>query len=167
MNSKLLPSFEAPATHRVWLVAAHGGAGCSTIYSSAKDRYADAGRALPVSSQVDAPSHIVLCAQGTSRGLESLQDLLREWRSGLFGSTELVGIAVTSPRVRTPHVLVRSRKLVCSVIPKQHVFVLPFITNLDVDGIPETYPHRYARMSKTILSLDPIPRPVYRSEKEQ
>ena len=43
--TQLVPPFAArPTADRVWLVAAHGGAGCTTIRMSARDRYADAGR---------------------------------------------------------------------------------------------------------------------------
>lgn len=48
----LIPSFAAPVTDRVWLVGAHGGAGCTTIRHSDPERFADAGRALPVLSLI-------------------------------------------------------------------------------------------------------------------
>lgn len=51
----LIPSFAAPVTDRVWLVGAHGGAGCTTIRHSDPDRFADAGRALPVSQDPPCP----------------------------------------------------------------------------------------------------------------
>lgn len=69
----LIPSFAAPVTDRVWLVGAHGGAGCTTIRHSDPERFADAGRALPVSQDPSMPSRIILCAMGTGRGLESLR----------------------------------------------------------------------------------------------
>lgn len=61
-RSALLPVFTAPQTSRIWLVAVHGGAGCTTIYNSATSVYADAGRALP--SCMSQPSSIVLVALG-------------------------------------------------------------------------------------------------------
>lgn len=157
--SALLPVFEAPATDRIWLVAAHGGAGCSTIFASSPDQYADAGRALPVSGDPMKPSRIVLCSMCTSSGLESLQGLVREWREGLFGSTELMGLAVTSCRRRTPRILVRSRRLVCSVTDRHHSFVLPFIENTDIDGRPERFPRAYSHMSKTLSSIETMALP--------
>ena len=66
-----LPIFKAPATNRVWLVAAHGGAGCTTILRSSPASYANAGRTLPVSRDPAQPSRIVLCAMCTGRGLEA------------------------------------------------------------------------------------------------
>ena len=54
----LIPSFAAPVTDRVWLVGAHGGAGCTTIRHSDPERFADAGRALPVSQDPSMPSRI-------------------------------------------------------------------------------------------------------------
>ena len=80
----LIPSFAAPVTDRVWLVGAHGGAGCTTIRHSDPDRFADAGRALPVSQDPSMPSRIILCAMGTGRGLESLRALLADQSAGLF-----------------------------------------------------------------------------------
>ena len=65
----LIPSFAAPVTDRVWLVGAHGGAGCTTIRHSDPERFADAGRALPVSQDPSMPSRVILCAMGTGRGL--------------------------------------------------------------------------------------------------
>lgn len=50
----LIPSFAAPVTDRVWLVGAHGGAGCTTIRHSDPERFADAGRTDPWTDQVDA-----------------------------------------------------------------------------------------------------------------
>ena len=64
----LIPSFAAPVTDRVWLVGAHGGAGCTTIRHSDPERFADAGRALPVSQDPSMPSRIILCAMGTGSG---------------------------------------------------------------------------------------------------
>lgn len=64
-----LPIFKAPATNRVWLVAAHGGAGCTTILRSSPASYANAGRTLPVSRDPAQPSRIVLCAMCTGLSL--------------------------------------------------------------------------------------------------
>ena len=172
-SSALLPAFDAPATDRIWLVAAHGGAGCSTIYASSPDLYADAGRALPVSVDPGHPSRIVLCSMCTSPGLESLQALVREWREGRFGASALMGLAVTGCRRRTPRVLVRSRRLVCSVVDRRRSFPLPFIPDTDIDGVPEKFPHAYSHMSKALSSLDAMAvpftanQPDYRSEGEQ
>lgn len=107
--TRLLPSFPAQPTDRVWLVAAHGGAGCTTILMSARDRYAEAGRALPVSTDPSRPSRIVLCSMCTGRGLESLRSLLADWDAGLFGPTVLCGVAVTMPTANTPRALRRGR----------------------------------------------------------
>ncbi|MCI1832658.1 MAG: hypothetical protein LKI88_03770 [Bifidobacterium sp.] len=139
-----LPKFEAPATDRVWLVAAHGGAGCTTIYRSDPQYWADAGRALPLSADRARPSSIVLCAMGTSRGLESLRELLNEANDGLFAPTVLLGVAVSMPMRRPPLVLERSRRLICSIAPMS--LRLPWIKGLMVDGFPERYPHAYARL---------------------
>lgn len=166
-SSALLPVFDAPATDRVWLVAAHGGAGCSTIYASSPDQYADAGRALPVSVDPDHPSRIVLCSKCTSPGLVSLQALVREWREGRFGPSMLMGLAVTECRRRTPRVLVRSRRLVCSVVGRRRSFPLPFIPDTDVNGVPEKFPHAYSRMSKALSSLEAMAVPSAANQPEQ
>ncbi|WP_231836986.1 hypothetical protein [Bifidobacterium adolescentis] len=144
-----IPSFAArPAPGRIWLVGAHGGSGCSTIRMSAKDRYVDAGRALPVSTDPRVPSRIVLCAMCTGRGLESLRNLLANWNDGLFGASVLMGVAVTMPSPRTPRELRRGTLLVGSAAPA--LWRLPFIRNLDLDGFPEAYPHAYERMLKDL-----------------
>lgn len=93
----LIPSFTAPVTDRVWLVGAHGGAGCTTIRHSDPERFADAGRALPVSPDPSMPSRVILCAMGTGRGLESLRALLADQSAGLFGASILLGAAITDP----------------------------------------------------------------------
>ena len=144
-----MPSFAArPAPGRIWLVGAHGGSGCSTIRMSARDRYMDAGRALPVSTDPCVPSRIVLCAMCTGRGLESLRSLLSNWNDGFFGASILMGVAVTMPSSRTPRELRRGALLVGSAAPA--LWRLPFIRNLDLDGFPEAYPHAYARMLKDL-----------------
>mgnify|MGYP000037269427 CR=1 FL=1 len=94
----LIPSFTAPVTDRVWLVGAHGGAGCTTIRHSDPERFADAGRALPVSPDPSMPSRVILCAMGTGRGLESLRALLADQSAGLFGASILLGRGHHRPR---------------------------------------------------------------------
>ena len=112
----LIPSFAAPVTDRVWLVGAHGGAGCTTIRHSDPDRFADAGRALPVSQDPSMPSHIILCAMGTGRGLESLRALLADQSAGLFGASILLGAAITDPVPRMPRPLVAARIQLSSAV---------------------------------------------------
>lgn len=140
----LLPAFGAKPTDRVWLVAAHGGAGCTTIRHSAPDRYADAGRALPISMDSARPSRIVLCAMCTGRGLEALRGLLGEWHHGGFGSSRLCGVAVTMPTPRTPTPLRKGCLLVGSAAPA--LWRLPYIKGLDLDGFPQVYPRAYRHM---------------------
>ena len=118
--TQLVPPFAArPTADRVWLVAAHGGAGCTTI-------------------------RVVLCAMCTGRGLEALRALLADWNAGLFGQTILMGVAVTMPLPKTPRELRKGALLVGSAAPA--LWRLPFIRGLDLDGFPETYPRAYARM---------------------
>ncbi|MDN5978668.1 MULTISPECIES: hypothetical protein [Bifidobacterium] len=152
-SSPSLPTFEAPVTDRVWLVGAHGGAGCTTIYRSAPDVYADAGRALPISGDTRRPSRIVLCTKGDSLGLEALQGLLNEADAGLFTPSILLGVAVTVPCSRPPLVLERSRRLVCSAAP--FAVRLPWIGPLMVDGMCAKYPRAYESLRRDALkSLD-------------
>jgi len=146
--TRLIPSFAARPTGRVWLVAAHGGAGCTTIRMSAKDSYADAGRALPVSTDPAEPSRIVLCSMCTGRGLESLRALLADWNAGLFGRTVLMGVAVTMPTSRTPRALRRGTLLVGSAAPS--LWRLPYVRGLDLAGFPDRYPRAYARMLRDL-----------------
>ena len=140
----LIPSFAAPVTDRVWLVGAHGGAGCTTIRHSDPDRFADAGRALPVS--------IILCAMGTGRGLESLRALLADQSAGLFGASILLGAAITDPVPRMPRPLVAARIQLSSAV---RVWRLPHIKGLELDGFPRRYPAAYSRLVKDV---DAMPR---------
>ncbi|WP_236630843.1 hypothetical protein [Bifidobacterium aemilianum] len=88
---------------------------------------------------------------GTSRGLESLRALLSEWSSGQYGPTRLLGVAVTTPVRRVPRALHRSRLLVCSAAPAS--WRLPWIAGLELDGLPERYPHAYARLAQDLEKL--------------
>jgi hypothetical protein len=137
----LLAAFPAPQAGRVWLVGAHGGAGCTTICRSALGFWADAGRALPLSPDPDRPARFVLCAMGTSRGLEALQAFLVEANEGRFAPAVLVGAAVTMPARFPPLALERSRRQVCSIAPI--AVRLPWIGSLMVDGFPKRWPHAY------------------------
>ena len=130
----LIPSFTAPVTDRVWLVGAHGGAGCTTIRHSDPDRFADAGRALPVSQDPSMPSRIILCAMGTGRGLESLRALLADQSAGM------------------PRPLVAARIQLSSAV---RVWRLPHIKGLELDGFPRRYPAAYSRLVKDV---DAMPR---------
>lgn len=112
----LLPCFPADPG-RVWLVGAHGGAACTTVYMSDRSLYADAGRALPVSMDPSRPAHVVLCARGTGRGLQALRELLAWWHAGGMGATRLLGVAVTAPCRRTPRALRRGTDLIGSARP--------------------------------------------------
>lgn len=129
----LIPSFTAPVTDRVWLVGAHGGAGCTTIRHSDPERFADAGRALPVSPDPSMPSRVILCAMGTGRGLESLRALLADQSAGLFGASILLGAAITDPAPRVPRPLVAARIQLSSAV---RVWRLPHIKGLELDGFP-------------------------------
>lgn len=150
-----LPLFKAPVTNRVWLVAAHGGAGCTTILCSSPASYANAGRTLPVSRDPAQPSRIVLCAMCTGRGLEAARTLLDAWRRGSFGHTQLLGLAVTMPTRRTPRELRRACLLVGSAAPA--LWCLPWTGGLDLDGFPDRYPSAYHRMLKDLTggSVEP------------
>lgn len=143
----LLPSFPADPG-RVWLVGAHGGAGCTTIYMSARDLYADAGRALPVSTDPARPARVVLCARGTGRGLQSLRELLAWWHAGGMGTTRLLGVAVTAPCRRTPRALRRGADLVGSAAPA--LWRLPWIAGLELDAFPDAWPAAYRRMREGV-----------------
>jgi hypothetical protein len=154
-SSLSLPVFEAPVTDRVWLVGAHGGAGCTTIYRSAPDVYADAGRALPISGDAHRPSRIVLCARGDSRGHEALRELLNEADAGLFSPSILLGVAVTVPCSRPPLVLERSRRLVCSTA--RFAVRLPWIGSLMVDGECAKYPRAYESLRREAVKAVDMP----------
>lgn len=152
-SSVLLPCFAAPVTERVWLVAAHGGAGCSTIYGSAPALYADAGRALPVSPDPMRPAMVVLCAMGSAHGLESLRALLAEWHEGRLGAAVLLGVAVTDCMARQPRVLNRARLQVTS--PAPNVWRLPYLPSLPVEGRPDRWPGAYVRMAEQVACARP------------
>ena len=126
----LIPSFAAPVTDRVWLVGAHGGAGCTTIRHSDPE----------------------LCAMGTGRGLESLRALLADQSAGLFGASILLGAAITDPVPRMPRPLVAARIQLSSAV---RVWRLPHIKGLELDGFPRRYPAAYSRLVKDV---DAMPR---------
>ncbi|MEY8564614.1 hypothetical protein AALA48_07705 [Bifidobacterium pseudolongum] len=143
----LLPCFPADPG-RVWLVGAHGGAGCTTVYMSDRGLYADAGRALPVSMDPSRPAHVVLCARGTGRGLQALRDLLAWWHAGGMGATRLLGVAVTAPCRRTPRALRRGTDLIGSAAPA--LWRLPWISGLELDAFPDAWPAAYRRMREDV-----------------
>ena len=91
----LIPSFAAPVTDRVWLVGAHGGAGCTTIRHSDPERFADAGRALPVSQDPSMPSRIIHPVPRMPRPLVAariqLSSAVRVWRLPHIKGLELDG----------------------------------------------------------------------------
>lgn len=145
----LLPVFDAPATGRVWLVAAHGGAGCSTIYRSAPELYADAGRAFPVVGD-GAPPTFVLCAMGSCQGLEAVRRLLVDWDRGLLPGS-LAGVAVTDCMPRMPRNLVHGGLQVCSPAPCR--WRLPYLPSLPVEGWPDRWPSAYRRMASRLEGL--------------
>ncbi len=145
----LIPSFAAPVTDRVWLVGAHSGAGCTTIRHSDPDRFADAGRALPV-SQVSMPSRIILCAMGTGRGLESLRALLADQSAGLFGASILLGAAVADPVPRMPQAFGGGAHP--TVIRRPRVGGC-HIKGLELDGFPRRYPAAYSRLVKDVNAM--------------
>ena len=148
----LIPPFTAPVTDRVWLVAAHGGAGCTTIRHSNPELFADAGRALPVSRDPAVPSRIILCAMGTGRGLEALRALLADQSAGLFGASILLGAAITDPAPHVPRPLVAARIQLASTV---RVWRLPHVKGLELDGFPRRYPAAYARF---VRAVDALPR---------
>ena len=148
----LIPSFTAPVTDRVWLVGAHGGAGCTTIRHSDPERFADAGRALPVSPDPSMPSRVILCAMGTGRGLESLRALLADQSAGLFGASILLGAAITDPAPRVPRPLVAARIQLSSAV---RVWRVPHIKGLELAGFPRRYPAAYSRL---VRDVDAMPR---------
>lgn len=144
-SSASLGLFDAPATGRVWLVGAHGGSGCTTIYESAPDWFADAGRRLPVNPDV-APQ-VIVCAMSTARGLAAVQGLLREQAFGRWGNCRLLAVALTSPVRRLPERVVESRQLVCSVSPA--CFLLPYLDLVEV-GFPKRWPKAYRQMRQAV-----------------
>ncbi|MFR4785320.1 MAG: hypothetical protein ACLUAM_01500 [Bifidobacterium adolescentis] len=150
--TQLVPPFAArPTADRVWLVAAHGGAGCTTIRMSARDRYADAGRGLPVSADPRLPSRVVLCAMCTGRGLEALRALLADWNAGLFGQTILMGVAVTMPLPKTPRELRRAR--FWSAPPRPRCGGCPSSADSTSTAFPKRIRARTPRCSRTSKRL--------------
>lgn len=147
-SSASLGLFDAPSTGRVWLVGAHGGSGCTTIYESAPDLFADAGRRLPVNPQ--DPPRVIVCAMSTARGLAAVQGLLREQAFGRWGNCRLLAVALTSPVRRLPERVVESRQLVCSVSPA--CFLLPYLDLVEV-GFPKRWPKAYRQMRQAVEQM--------------
>lgn len=148
--TRLLPCFQAPVTEHVWLVAAHGGAGCTTIYREGADLdvWEDAGRVMPVSEDPARPSMVVLCAMGTGRGLEALRLLLADWHEGNWTATVLLGVIVTAPMPHVPCQLRQGAALVGSGAP--NLWRLPYIRGLQLDGFPARYPGAYRRVREEV-----------------
>jgi hypothetical protein len=65
----------------LWLTAAHGGAGCSTLVELSVG-WKEAGRAWPLSPQPDRPARVLLCARTSYTGLRAAQAALTDWASG-------------------------------------------------------------------------------------
>lgn len=149
--TRLLPVFDAPATDRVWLVAAHGGAGCSTIYRSAPALYADAGRALPYVADPMRPPRVVLCATGSCQGLDALRALLAEWDAGMLAPCVLLGVAVTACMARPPRLLRRGCLQVGSAAPR--LWRLPYLASVPVEGWPDRWPAAYGRMADVLEGM--------------
>ena len=148
----LIPSFAAPVTDRVWLVGAHGGAGCTTIrHSDPRPVRRRRPRAAGEPGSLHAVAHH-LCAMGTGRGLESLRALLADQSAGLFGASILLGAAITDPVPRMPRPLVAARIQLSSAV---RVWRLPHIKGLELDGFPRRYPAAYSRLVKDV---DAMPR---------
>lgn len=150
-STRLLPVFDAPATDRVWLVAAHGGAGCGTVYRSASTLYADAGRALPFCADPERPPRIVLCAMGSCQGLESLRALLVEWDAGVLAPCVVLGVAVTACMARPPRGLRRGCRQVGAAAPR--LWRLPYVPSIPVEGCPSSWPAAYRSMAADLEGL--------------
>ena len=148
----LIPSFAAPVTDRVWLGGAPGGGRGTPMRASDPERFADAGRALPVSQDPSMPSRIILCAMGTGRGLESLRALLADQSAGLFGASILLGAAITDPVPRMPRPLVAARIQLSSAV---RVWRGHPIKRTQPNGFPRRYPAAYSRLVKDV---DAMPR---------
>lgn len=125
------------------------------FYAAVRHRMRMPVERCPVSRDPAQPSRIVLCAMCTGRGLEAARALLDAWRRGLFGQTQLLGLAVTMPARRTPRELRRAYLLVGSAAPA--LWRLPWIGGLDLDGFPDCYPSAYHRILKDLTggSVEP------------
>ena len=149
----LIPSFAAPVTDRVWLVGAHGGAGCTTIRHSDPERFADAGRALPVSQDPSMPSRIILCAMGTgSAASNRCARCSPTSRPDCSAHRSCWARPSPTPCPVCRGLLVAARIQLSSAV---RVWRLPHIKGLELDGFPRRYPAAYSRLVKDV---DAVPR---------
>ena len=90
-----LPHFIAQgATRTLWLVAAHGGAGVTTL-SQLDDSFRDAHRCWPQAHWMyDAGTACVVVARTSATGLRAAQGALANWADGGAGGARLLGLVL-------------------------------------------------------------------------
>ncbi|MBO0882731.1 MAG: hypothetical protein J2P17_20835 [Mycobacterium sp.] len=101
----------------VWLLAAGGGVGVSTL-AQVLAPAADAGARWPGGFGKESP-FVVLVARETITGLTRAHDALRQHHAGLAGSSEVLGLLTVAARPgRLPAEIRRYRELVASLTPR-------------------------------------------------
>ncbi|MBZ8176221.1 hypothetical protein GSS88_00150 [Corynebacterium sp. 3HC-13] len=110
----------------VWLVAAHGGAGVTTLACQIGP-CGDAGGQFPVKD--DSPLCVVVC-RATSHGLEAAHNVVLQAQGGLAGHCEVIGVIVVAD---TPGKIVKRLTHKIDVISQlTTVWQVPYLRQLAI-----------------------------------
>lgn len=85
----------------VWLLAAHGGAGVSTLVQQLAP-LGDSNRWWPSGSFDDESPFVVVVCRETVEGLSAAHYLLRQYACGMAGKARLVGLLTVAVSARKP-----------------------------------------------------------------
>jgi hypothetical protein len=176
-ESRRAPIWERPVPGAgraplVWLLGVHGGAGASTLAHMLAPA-ADSHRRWPGVFERESP-FVVLVARETIAGLTRAHDLLRQYRAGLAGPSEVLGLITVAARPgRIPAEIRRYRDVVGSLAGE--VWQMPWYeewTLVEPDQLPvwspgdplpqqnkrkldalEEVPHDVGELGRSIIAL--------------
>lgn len=136
-EDSMLPISQVPLAHpddeiapAVWMVGAHGGAGCSTL-AAMMAPMGDAGQLWPAADE--SPLCVLVC-RSTKYGLERAHQAALQARAGEAGDVILLGIVVVddSPG-KCPKALERKISVMSDVF---RIWRIPYLTDLRM-AIPD------------------------------
>lgn len=156
-SGRMLEAAAAPSAGLA-LLAAHGGAGVSSLLRAGLDEIAvDAERHWPLAGAV------VLVARTSTSGLEWARDLARQHASGLAGDAELLGLVlVPDAPGRVPARTAGLRDLITGAFPR--TWHLPWLEEWRVAAATEPLPahpdvqHLAAELARTPRLSHPLSR---------
>lgn len=137
----------------IHVVAAHGGAGASTL--AALTGCVDAGRRWPCSAS--RANAVVVCARTNALGLEAARDAAMRFYSGRVRGVEVVGVVLVAdaPGRRLPRALAEAADAVAGAYPR--CWRLPWVEGLRQSGRwPSKLPASVARVADEIVGLDGV-----------